>query len=97
MMIIVIKNWIWILVVEVVLKGKDNFLICIVFLKKEKGILIFCVVCDIWNYLFKVDCVIKLLLFMMSVFWMGSYVMNNDLVCESWFVDDFDCLIVFDG
>ncbi len=96
-MTIVTKNWTRTLIAEVASKGKDNSLIRIVSPKKEKGTSTLRVARDIWNYLPKVDRVIKLPSSMMSVSWMGSHVTNNDLVRESRFADDFDCTVAFDG
>jgi len=96
-MTIVTENWTRTLVAEMASKGKDNTLIRILSPKKEKGTATLRVDKDIWNYLPKVDRVIKLPSSMMSVAWNGSHVTNNDLVRESRFADDFDCVIAFDG
>ncbi len=96
-MVIVTKNWTRSLVAEMASKGKDNTFIRILSPKKERGTTTLRVDRDIWNYLPKVDRVIKLPSSMMSVSWMGSHVTNNDLVRESRFTDDFNCEIAFDG
>ncbi len=96
-MTIVTENWTRTLTAEMASKGKDNSLIRILAPKKEKGTATLRVDRDIWNYLPKVDRVIKLPSSMMSVSWMGSHVTNNDLVRESRFEDDFTCTIEFEG
>ena len=96
-MVIVTENWTRTLVAEMASKGKDNTFIRILEPKKERGTTTLRVGKDIWNYLPKVDRVIKLPSSMMSVSWMGSHVTNNDLVRESRFSEDFDCTIAFDG
>ncbi len=96
-MVIVTENWTRTLVAEMASKGKDNTFIRILEPKKERGTTTLRVGKDIWNYLPKVDRVIKLPSSMMSVSWMGSHVTNNDLVRESRFSEDFNCAIAFDG
>lgn len=96
-MVIVTENWTRSLVAEMASKGKDNTFIRILSPKKERGTTTLRVGRDIWNYLPKVDRVIKLPSSMMSVSWMGSHVTNNDLVRESRFAEDFECEITFDG
>ena len=96
-MVIVTENWTRTLVAEMASKGKDNTFIRILEPKKERGTTTLRVGKDIWNYLPKVDRVIKLPSSMMSVSWMGSHVTNNDLVRESRFSEDFNCSIAFDG
>ena len=96
-MVIVTENWTRSLVAEMASKGKDNTFIRILEPKKERGTTTLRVGKDIWNYLPKVDRVIKLPSSMMSVSWMGSHVTNNDLVRESRFADDFNCTISFEG
>ncbi len=96
-MVIVTENWTRSLVAEMASRGKDNTFIRILSPKKERGTTTLRVGRDIWNYLPKVDRVIKLPSSMMSVSWMGSHVTNNDLVRESRFAEDFECEITFDG
>ncbi len=96
-MVIVTENWTRTLVAEMASRGKDNTFIRILSPKKERGTTTLRVGKDIWNYLPKVDRVIKLPSSMMSVSWMGSHVTNNDLVRESRFTEDFNCEVSFDG
>lgn len=96
-MTVVTRNYTRTLVAEMASRGQDNTLIRILEPKKERGTATLRVDRDIWNYLPKVDRVIKLPSSMMSVSWMGSHITNNDLVRESRFADDFECIIAFDG
>lgn len=96
-MTIVTENWTRNLETEMSSLGKDKSLVRILSPKKERGTATLRVDRDIWNYLPKVDRVIKLPSSMMSASWMGSHVTNNDLVRESRFSDDFTCEFAFDG
>jgi len=70
-------------------KGTEKSLIRIVAPKKEAGVTTLKVDKDMWNYLPKVDRVIKVPASMMSGSWMGSHFTNDDLVKESRYEDDF--------
>jgi hypothetical protein len=78
-------------------KGKERSLIRILEPKKEKGTATLKVGNELWNYLPKVNRVIKLPSSMMSASWMGSHLTNDDLVRESRMADDYDFEITFDG
>ncbi|MEQ8216388.1 MAG: outer membrane lipoprotein-sorting protein, partial [Smithellaceae bacterium] len=78
-------------------KGKDKSLIRILSPLKEKGTATLRAGNEIWNYLPKVNRVIKLPSSMMSASWMGSHFTNDDLVKESRFTDDYSCQITFQG
>ncbi|MDH3495911.1 MAG: outer membrane lipoprotein-sorting protein [Gemmatimonadota bacterium] len=52
---------------------------------------------EIWNYLPRVDRVIKLPSSLMGQAWMGSHFTNDDLVKESRIIEDYEIAIGFDG
>lgn len=60
--------------------GRDHFLVRIQEPAKEKGVATLKVGQEVWNYLPKVDRVIKVPPSMMGGSWMGSHITNNDLV-----------------
>ncbi len=91
------KHWNRSLVIDMWTEGKDDSLMRIVSPKKEKGTATLRVDKDIWNYLPKVNRVIKLPSSMMGGSWMGSHFTNNDLVKESRMTDDYDFEISFQG
>ncbi len=78
-------------------KGKDYSLIRIQEPKKERGTATLKADKNIWNYLPKVDRVIKVPSSMMGGAWMGSHFTNDDLVKESRMAEDFSCAISFEG
>jgi hypothetical protein len=60
--------------------GRDHFLVRILEPPKERGVATLKVDQEVWNYLPKVDRVIKIPPSMMGGSWMGSHITNNDLV-----------------
>lgn len=60
--------------------GRDRFLARIDFPLKEKGVATLKVDQEVWNYLPKVDRVMKMPPSMMGGAWMGSHLTNDDLV-----------------
>lgn len=94
---IVTEHWTRNLELEFWAKGKDRSLIRILAPRKEKGTATLRVGNDIWNYLPKVNRVIKLPSSMMSASWMGSHFTNDDLVKESRFTEDYTFEITFEG
>ena len=74
-------------------RGEEHSLIKIVAPAKEAGMATLRAEDNIWNYLPKVDRVMKVPAAMMSGNWMGSHFTNNDLVRSSRFADDFDAKI----
>src|SRR6478736_6177235 len=78
-------------------RGKDQFLVRILEPQKEKGTATLRNGPDIWNYLPKVERVIKVPASMMGGAWMGSHVTNDDLVKQSRLADSFAGRIVFEG
>ncbi len=96
-MTITTAHWTRSLTLEAWTEGKDKSLIRILAPNKEKGTATLRVVNDIWNYLPKVNRVIKLPSSMMSASWMGSHFTNDDLVKESRMTEDFDFEVTFQG
>ena len=94
---VVTAHWKRTLSLEFWSKGKDKSLIRILSPLKEKGTATLRAGNEIWNYLPKVNRVIKLPSSMMSASWMGSHFTNDDLVKESRFADDYNCRITFQG
>jgi outer membrane lipoprotein-sorting protein len=78
-------------------KGKEYSLIRILEPLKEKGTATLRVENELWNYLPKVERVIKLPSSMMSASWMGSHFTNDDLVKESRMTEDYSFEITFEG
>lgn len=77
--------------------GKDYSLVVIERPIKDRGIATLKVEENIWNYLPKIDRVTKIPSSMMSGSWMGSHFTNDDLVRESYFEDDYESTITFEG
>ena len=94
---IVTVHWTRTLKVEWWSEGKDKSLMRILRPKKEKGTATLRVGNDIWNYLPKVNRIIKLPSSMMSASWMGSHFTNDDLVKESRMADDYTFALTFQG
>ncbi|MEJ2024252.1 MAG: outer membrane lipoprotein-sorting protein [Deltaproteobacteria bacterium] len=94
---IVTVHWTRTLKVEWWSEGKDKSLMRILSPKKEKGTATLRVANDIWNYLPKVNRIIKLPSSMMSASWMGSHFTNDDLVKESRMADDYTFELTSEG
>jgi len=94
---IVTEHWTREMEMEIWTRGEDMTLIRILSPKKEKGTATLRNGTDIWNYLPKVNRVIKLPSSMMSDSWMGSHFTNNDLVKESRMAEDYNCGLEFEG
>ncbi len=94
---VVTAHWKRTLSLEFWTKGKDRSLIRILAPLKEKGTATLRSGNEIWNYLPKVNRVIKLPSSMMSASWMGSHFTNDDLVKESRFAEDYNFQITFQG
>jgi outer membrane lipoprotein-sorting protein len=78
-------------------RGKEHSLIRILAPRKEKGMATLKAGSDIWNYLPKVNRVIKVPSSMMGGSWMGSHFTNDDLVKESRMADEYTYEITFRG
>ncbi len=96
-MVVVTEHWKRTLSLEFWSKGKDKSLIRITAPLKEKGTSTLRSGNEIWNYLPKVNRVIKLPSSMMSASWMGSHFTNDDLVKESRFTQDYTFKISYEG
>lgn len=83
-------HWERSLVMNAVSLGRDHFLIRIQEPPKEKGVATLKVEQEVWNYLPKVDRVIKVPPSMMGGSWMGSHITNNDLVKAAKIDQDYD-------
>jgi outer membrane lipoprotein-sorting protein len=86
---VVTSHWKRTLSLEFWSKGKDKSLARILAPLKEKGTATLRSGNEIWNYLPKVNRVVKLPSSMMSASWMGSHFTNDDLVKQSRFADDY--------
>ena len=86
---VVTSHWKRTLSLEFWSKGKDKSLVRILAPLKEKGTATLRSGNEIWNYLPKVNRVVKLPSSMMSASWMGSHFTNDDLVKQSRFADDY--------
>jgi len=96
-MTIVTEHWTRTLTLDFWSKGKEKSLIRILEPAKEKGTATLKVGRELWNYLPKVNRVIKLPSSMMSASWMGSHFTNDDLVRESRMAEDYDFQVSFEG
>ena len=74
--------------------GTEKTMITILEPAKEAGTVTLKVDNNIWNYLPKVDRVMKVPSGMMGGSWMGSHVSNDDLVRENRFSEDFDAKFI---
>ena len=78
-------------------EGADKVLIRVGLPKKDEGTATLRAGGNIWNYLPKIDRVIRVPTSMMMASWMGSHLTNDDLVKESRMIDDYDITIGFEG
>lgn len=74
--------------------GRESFLIRILAPAKEKGVATLKVERDVWNYLPKVDRVIRIPSSMMGGAWMGSHITNDDLVKANHIDEDYSFTLV---
>ncbi|PLX74376.1 MAG: outer membrane lipoprotein-sorting protein [Desulfuromonas sp.] len=74
------EHWQRTLVMDAWSLGRDHFLVRILEPPKEKDVATLKVDQEVWNYLPKVDRVIKVPPSMMGGAWMGSHITNDDLV-----------------
>lgn len=70
--------------------GREHFLVRILAPVKEKGVATLKVEREVWNYLPKVDRVIRIPPSMMGGAWMGSHITNDDLVKANHIDEDYD-------
>ncbi len=69
--------------------GRDHFLVRIIEPSKERDVATLKVDKEVWNYLPKVDRVIKVPPSMMGGAWMGSHITNDDLVKANKIDEDY--------
>ncbi len=74
--------------------GRDHFLVRIVEPAKEKDVATLKVDKEVWNYLPKVDRVIKVPPSMMGGAWMGSHITNDDLVKANKIDEDYEFRLI---
>jgi outer membrane lipoprotein-sorting protein len=96
-MSVVTERWKRSLTLRVWSQGTDRALIRVIAPAKEAGTATLKAGGDIWNYLPKIDRVIRVPTSMMMGSWMGSHFTNDDLVKESRLVRDYDVAVSFDG
>jgi len=94
---VVTKHWTRRLTMEVWSQGTRRSLVRIVSPLKEKGTATLMVNNDIWNFLPKVQRVIKVPSSMMGSSWMGSHFTNDDLIKKNRLAEDFTFKKTFTG
>jgi outer membrane lipoprotein-sorting protein len=77
--------------------GKEHSLFIITYPPKDRGVATLKAEEDIWNYLPRVNRVIRVPTSMMMANWMGSHFTNDDLVKESRMSEDYDSEVTFEG
>ncbi len=77
--------------------GKEYSLFIITYPPKDRGVATLKAEEDIWNYLPRVNRVIRVPTSMMMANWMGSHFTNDDLVKESRMSEDYDSEVTFEG
>ena len=90
---VITEHWSRTLELEAWSKGKKRSLVRILAPKKEKGMATLMSGDDIWNFLPKVQRVIKIPSSMMSGSWMGSHFSNDDLIKQSRMAEDYNCQV----
>lgn len=78
-------------------EGTEKVLVRIEAPKKDQGTATLRVGENIWNYLPKIDRVIRVPTSMMMAAWMGSHFTNDDLVKDSRLIRDYDITMEFEG
>jgi outer membrane lipoprotein-sorting protein len=74
--------------------GRDHFLVRIIEPSKERDVATLKVAKEVWNYLPKVDRVIKVPPSMMGGAWMGSHITNDDLVKANKIDEDYSFKLI---
>ncbi len=91
------EDWSRELKLEFWTQGKDDTLFRILEPAKERGTATLKTGGNIWNYLPRVDQVIRIPASMMGSSWMGSHFTNDDLVKQSRRAEDYDFVQTFSG
>lgn len=82
-MTVVTENWTRELTMEMWSEGRDKFIAYILAPKKEEGTGTLKINDEMWNYLPRIDRLIKIPSSLMGDSWMGSHLTNDDLVKEN--------------
>ena len=77
--------------------GKERSLFIITYPPKDRGVATLKAEQDIWNFLPRVNRVIRVPTSMMMANWMGSHFTNDDLVKESRMSEDYEAEVTFEG
>lgn len=77
--------------------GKEHSLFVITYPPKDRGVATLKTGQDIWNFLPRVNRVIRVPTSMMMANWMGSHFTNDDLVKESRLSEDYESEVTFEG
>jgi len=96
-MAVVTRRWTRTLTMKVWSQGTEKALVKVTAPPKEAGTATLKSGNDIWNYLPKIDRVIRIPTSMMMASWMGSHFTHDDLVKDSRLVRDYDIEIAFEG
>jgi outer membrane lipoprotein-sorting protein len=91
------ENWKRSLKIKAWSLGKDYSLLGITYPPRERGTATLKAGKEIWNYLPRVNRVIKIPSSMMMAGWMGSHFTNDDLVKESRMSEDYNIEVTFEG
>lgn len=89
---VITPDWERSMEIEMWSKGEDKTLAVILSPKKDKGMATLRIKKDLWNYLPKINKIIKVPPSMMMGSWMGSDFTNDDMVKESSYEDDYNVL-----
>ncbi len=96
-MSVVTRRWTRALTMKVWSQGTEKALVKVTAPPKEAGTATLKSGNDIWNYLPKIDRVIRIPTSMMMASWMGSHFTHDDLVKDSRLVRDYEIETAFDG
>jgi len=88
------QHWQRSLVMDAWSLGRDHFLVRIIEPAKERNVTTLKVDKEVWNYLPKVDRVIKVPPSMMGGAWMGSHLTNDDLVKANKIDEDYSLTLL---
>ncbi len=80
---VVTENWTREMTLESWSEGRDTFLARILSPKKDQGTATLRIKDDMWNYIPKIDRMIKIPSSLMGDSWMGSHLTNDDIVKEN--------------
>lgn len=75
-------------------QGKDKSFVKIIYPPRDKGITFLSLDNDMWQYIPKIERIIKIPPSMMLQSWMGSDISNDDMVKQSSIVDDYTAKMI---